>query len=273
MFKNVVQALNEALDITTHLHPLLEHFQVIADTYKLAYQDTFFRGWTWQILVTSAHFFRHWCTPSAWCMPTASSTTPRPGSLSSCRSADSLYFPFLIFTLQETCNLLIDMARKFLDPSSIFQIEVGMHVLLSIFSPVIVRENKIYFDLFPIKHYFWESCNFGPFYPLFGFPLIIKSSLICLYIVLCHDTMPIHILLHTMNPKVEEALDMVKIAIRNMKEFKTCFQEYKIKLPSYFIDKPQKSWEFQVGSIIACISTNFILMTPIVTKLRREIDK
>ena len=47
-------------------------------------------------------------------------------------------FPFLIFTLQETCNLLIDMARKFLDPSSIFQIEVGMHVLLSIFCPEIV---------------------------------------------------------------------------------------------------------------------------------------
>ena len=26
---------------------------------------------------------------------------------------------------QEICNLLIDMARKFLDPSSIFQIEVS----------------------------------------------------------------------------------------------------------------------------------------------------
>lgn len=28
-------------------------------------------------------------------------------------------------TLQETCNLLIDVSRRFLDPSSIFQIEVG----------------------------------------------------------------------------------------------------------------------------------------------------
>ena len=27
---------------------------------------------------------------------------------------------------QETCNLLIDMARKFLDPNSIFQIEVNL---------------------------------------------------------------------------------------------------------------------------------------------------
>ena len=53
-----------------------------------------------------------------------------------------------------------------------------------------------------------------------------------------------------MNSKVEEALDMVKIAIRNMKEFKTCFQEYKTALPTYFPpDKPQKTWEFQVGDL------------------------
>ena len=69
-----------------------------------------------------------------------------------------------------------------------------------------------------------------------------------------------------MHCKVEEALDMVKIAIRNMKEFKTCFQEYKIKLPSYFVDKPQKSWEFQVGAI-ACYMSIYLLMTPIVVKL------
>jgi hypothetical protein len=31
MFKNVVAALNEALDITAHLEPLLEHFQVISE--------------------------------------------------------------------------------------------------------------------------------------------------------------------------------------------------------------------------------------------------
>ena len=48
--------------------------------------------------------------------------------------------------------------------------------------------------------------------------------------------------------EVEEALDNVKIAIRNLKEFKTCFQEYKMKLPSYFPpDVPPKLWEFQVG--------------------------
>lgn len=75
-----------------------------------------------------------------------------------------------------------------------------------------------------------------------------------------------------MIPKVEEALDMVKIAIRNMKEFKTCFQEYKIALPSYFIDKPQKSWEFQVGSMITCMCTNYMLMTPIVMNCDKTLE-
>ena len=42
---------------------------------------------------------------------------------------DAYEFSYLILTVKETCNLLIDMARKFLDPTSIFQIEVGMHVL------------------------------------------------------------------------------------------------------------------------------------------------
>ena len=62
---------------------------------------------------------------------------------------------------QETCNLLIEGARRFLDPSSIFQIEV---ILLN-------RQQ----------------------------------------------------LTHVFN-QVEEGLDKVKISIRNLKEFKTCFQ-------------------------------------------------
>ena len=63
---------------------------------------------------------------------------------------------------------------------------------------------------------------------------------------------------------MEEGLDKVKVSIRNLKEFKTCFlvgiipgpnlqiqtfpfQEYKVALPSYFTDqgKPARSWEFQ----------------------------
>lgn len=47
--------------------------------------------------------------------------------------------------------------------------------------------------------------------------------------------------------KVEEALDNVKIAIRNLKEFKTCFQEYKQKLHTYYSPEvTPKLWEFQV---------------------------
>ena len=51
--------------------------------------------------------------------------------------------------------------------------------------------------------------------------------------------------------QVEEALEKVKVSIRNLKEFKTCFQEYKSRLPSYFTgDKTPKTWEFQVGTLI-----------------------
>jgi dynein heavy chain len=32
----------------------------------------------------------------------------------------------IIVLMQETCNLLIDMARKYLDPSTIFQIEASI---------------------------------------------------------------------------------------------------------------------------------------------------
>ena len=52
--------------------------------------------------------------------------------------------------------------------------------------------------------------------------------------------------------KVEEALDNVKIAIRNLKEFKTCFQEYKQKLHTYYpADVSPKLWEFQVFHTIS----------------------
>jgi len=137
MFRNVLSALNEALDITLHLHPLIGHFQGIenADYTELR-----------PLLAPLMHTV---------CLVYANSgyynTTAK-----------------VIVLMQETCNLLIDVSRKFLDPSSIFQIEV------------------------------------------------------------------------------EEALDNVKIAIRNLKEFKTCFQEYKMKIPTYFPpDVPPRPWEFQ----------------------------
>ena len=112
---------------------------------------------------------------------------------------------------QETCNLLIEGARRFLDPSSIFQIEV-------------IHLNRQ------------------------GLTHVIKQ--------------------------VEEGLDKVKISIRNLKEFKTCFQvyfsmdlhlicivqEYKTALPSYFTDqgKDARSWEFQVTKAKYCWNKSFI---------------
>ena len=46
--------------------------------------------------------------------------------------------------------------------------------------------------------------------------------------------------------QVEEAIEKVKISLRNLKEFKTTFQEYKSRLPSYYKeDQTPKAWEFQ----------------------------
>ena len=60
-------------------------------------------------------------------------------------------------------------------------------------------------------------------------------------------TLNIYLLLTGTALKVEEALDNVKIAIRNLKEFKTCFQEYKQKLHTYYPPEVSpKLWEFQV---------------------------
>ena len=45
---------------------------------------------------------------------------------------------------------------------------------------------------------------------------------------------------------MEEAIDKVKISLRNLKEFKTTFQEYKSRLPSYYKDdQTPKTWDFQ----------------------------
>ena len=53
--------------------------------------------------------------------------------------------------------------------------------------------------------------------------------------------------------QVEEALDKVKLSIQTLKDFKTCFKEYKEKCPSYFTgDQTPKSWEFQVGVVNIC---------------------
>ena len=48
--------------------------------------------------------------------------------------------------------------------------------------------------------------------------------------------------------EAEESLESVRVAIRNLKEFKTCFQEYKAKLSTYFSPgEAFLSWDFRVG--------------------------
>ena len=49
--------------------------------------------------------------------------------------------------------------------------------------------------------------------------------------------------------EAEEALISVKVSIRNLKEFKTCFQEYKEKIPTYFNENDSyKPWDFKVNN-------------------------
>ena len=60
---------------------------------------------------------------------------------------------------------------------------------------------------------------------------------------------------------MEEALEKVKISIRNLKDFKACFQEYKSNLPSYFSeDKTYKTWDFKVYSDILSLHQLLIFL-------------
>ena len=94
MYRNVVAAMKEAQDITTHLKPLTSHFQ------NLEVQEfTDIRPLFPPLMHLLCLVYSH----SAYY-----NTAAR-----------------IIILLQETCNLLIAMASKFLDPGSIFQIEVS----------------------------------------------------------------------------------------------------------------------------------------------------
>ena len=47
--------------------------------------------------------------------------------------------------------------------------------------------------------------------------------------------------------EAEESLESIRVAIRNFKEFRTCFQEYKENLPTYFSPNEKfTSWNFRV---------------------------
>ena len=69
-------------------------------------------------------------TPSVWYTAPANTTTAAPGTKLIYLAFDSIdIFLRIIVLLTETCNLLIEMARGYLDPASIFQIEVCTLVL------------------------------------------------------------------------------------------------------------------------------------------------
>ena len=50
MFRNVLNALNEALDITLHLHPLIEHFKVV----RLDMTEDCYNRWFYPVRVLRA---------------------------------------------------------------------------------------------------------------------------------------------------------------------------------------------------------------------------
>ena len=95
MFRNVVASLNEALDITLHLRPLTDHFETLEGT-----DFTDIRPLFPALMHTICLVYSH----SAFYNSAAR----------------------IIVLMTETCNLLIDMARTFLQPGSIFQIEVHL---------------------------------------------------------------------------------------------------------------------------------------------------
>ena len=93
MFRNVVAALNESLDICLHLKPLRDHFETLEAT-----EFTDIRPLFPPMMHTVCLVYSH---------STYYNSAAR-----------------IIVLMTETCNLLIDMARTYLEPSAIFQIEV-----------------------------------------------------------------------------------------------------------------------------------------------------
>lgn len=134
MFRNVVAALNEALDITMHLKPLTEHFKVLElisenTSNLISWSDPggkWFHGRETTVPPDDAHGL-----PGVLPLPVFQLCCPDH------RLDDCKLWSFNILQLnsprqlQEVCNLLIGMARSYLDPVSIFQIEVNYKLCLS----------------------------------------------------------------------------------------------------------------------------------------------
>merc|ERR1712004_593704 len=93
MYRNVVAALNEALDITLFLLPLTKLFKSL-DTSEFPEIVPQLRPLMHTVCLVYSH----------------STFYNSPARI--------------IVLMTETCNLLIGMGRKFLDPTSLFQVEV-----------------------------------------------------------------------------------------------------------------------------------------------------
>ena len=91
MFRNVVAALNEAQDITLFLKPLTQHFQSLETS---DFPD----------IVPQLRPLMH-CICLVYSHSTFYNSPAR-----------------IIVLMQETCNLLTDAGRKYLDPASLFQV-------------------------------------------------------------------------------------------------------------------------------------------------------
>ena len=82
MFKSVVAALNEALDITLHLQPLRAHFKVCCTMLSQVTIDLHlpvFRCSKQRSLLTLGHYFHHCYILLACCTQIASITIPARG--------------------------------------------------------------------------------------------------------------------------------------------------------------------------------------------------
>ena len=73
--------------------------------------------------------------------------------------------------------------------------------------------------------------------------IILMQELCNLVISLARKSLDPQTIFHN---EVEESLESIKIAVRNFKEFKACYQEYKAKLKTYFgPGETFRPWDFR----------------------------
>ena len=122
MFRNVVAALNEAQDITLFLKPMTNHFQVSLITHYLI-------KWRATLISWNSNFPNR-----VYLLQQSLETSDFPDIIPQLRplmhciclvySRSTFYNSpaRIIVIMQETCNMLIDAGRKYIDPASLFQV-------------------------------------------------------------------------------------------------------------------------------------------------------